>query len=418
MLFLFKNTFFKLLILVIAAFFSACSSSSSNFSFGSTPSINPNITPPSDIRVLSDVNTIAFEWNLIQNPEIAGYYIYRKKPNETSFSKIATLDSRFTTHYADNKLESNTEYLYQFASFDAQKNISQFSSPISAKTQFITAVSYIEAIGNYPRKIKIIWNPHQDTRVIGYIIEKKDSKGNWDKLADINNRLLVEYLDTKLEDNATHEYRIFAYNVNKTLSLPSQIVSATTKPKPTPISNFTASNNIPKQITLKWDLHQNPEVTQYNLFRSNFESNFFSKLATIPNNTNTYQDIIDDNGKQYYYKITATDKDGIESLETGPIIGTTLGLPNTPLITYAQIEGNSAVIRWNPQDNRAVEYIVYKKDSSFFGETLRYNKVLTPEFIDNEVRAGEKYYYRISAVDENGLESKQTEEIMLFLPAK
>ena len=148
------------------------------------------------------------------------------------------------------------------------------------------------------------------------------------------------------------------------------------------------------------------------------ESNFFSKLATIPNNTNTYQDIIDDNGKQYYYKITATDKDGIESLETGPIIGTTLGLPNTPLITYAQIEGNSAVIRWNPQDNRAVEYIVYKKDSSFFGETLRYNKVLTPEFIDNEVRAGEKYYYRISAVDENGLESKQTEEIMLFLPAK
>ena len=146
MLFLFKNTFFKLLILVIAAFFSACSSSSSNFSFGSTPSINPNITPPSDIRVLSDVNTIAFEWNLIQNPEIAGYYIYRKKPNETSFSKIATLDSRFTTHYADNQLESNIESLYQFPSFDALTNISHYSSPFIASPQFITAIRYFSAI--------------------------------------------------------------------------------------------------------------------------------------------------------------------------------------------------------------------------------------------------------------------------------
>ena len=99
-------------------------------------------------------------------------------------------------------------------------------------------------------------------------------------------------------------------------------------------------------------------------------------------------------------------------------MGMTLGIPSTPVITYAQIEGNSAVLRWMPQDDRATEYIVYKKDSRFFGETLRYNKVLTPEFIDREVTPGEKYYYRVSAVDANGLESKQTQEIMLFLPAQ
>lgn len=414
--FKFDSLLLRILPFLFLAFFSACSSSSLNF--GSAPAINPNITPPSNIRTLSDVNTIAFEWDLIKNPEIAGYYVYRKKSNEQSFSKIATLDSRFITHYADNKLESNTEYLYQFASFDAQKSISQFSLPISAKTQFIEAIGYIEAISNYPRKVKIIWNPHQDTRVIGYVIEKKKENGQWSKLADINSRLLVEYLDTGLEDNASYEYRVFAYNTNKTYSLPSKSVKATTKPKPTPITNFTATLNIPKQIALKWDPHPNPEVTQYTLLRSSFESNFFSKLATLPSGTTTYQDAIKDDGKQYYYKITATDKDGIESLETGPILGATLGIPSTPTITYAQIEGNSAVLRWTPQDDRAKEYIVYKKDSRFFGETLRYNKVLTPEFIDNEVIPGEKYYYRVSAVDENGLESKQTQEIMLFLPAQ
>ena len=57
-----------------------------------------------------------------------------------------------------------------------------------------------------------------------------------------------------------------------------------------------------------------------------------------------------------------------------------------------------------------------KKDSAFFGETLRYNKVLTPEFIDHEIKPGDKYYYRVSAIDENGLESKPSQEVTLSLP--
>ncbi len=380
------------------------------------PSVNSSLTPPKDIRALSDVNTIGLEWDLVQDPEVAGYYLYRKKANAQNFSKIATLDSRFTTHYADNKLDSNTEYIYQLASFDKQKNVSNFSPAITAKTHSISAVNYVEAIGNYPRKVKVIWNPHQDTRVSGYIIERRDKNGNWKELNKIQSRLLVEYLDTKLEDNTTYEYQIIAYNANGSRSFPSKSVKATTKPKPTQITNFKATNNIPKQINLSWNLHNNPEVTSYKVLRSGFISSFYTTLATLPSNTNSYQDIINKDGEQYNYKIIATDKDGIDSLETGPIIGSTLAIPNAPNITYAQIENGSVVLRWNPTDTRSTEYIVYKKDSMFFGETLRYNKVLTTEFIDREVKAGEKYYYSVSTLDKNGLESKLSQEVVLSLP--
>lgn len=396
---------------ILSIFFLGCS----NMAFNN-PSINSNITPPTDIRVLSDVNTIAFEWNLVQNPEVAGYYIYRKPYNAQQFEKIATLDSRFNTHYADTSLNPNTQYTYYFATFDKNRNVSAYSAPVSATTLSIPAVSYIEAISNYPRKVKVIWNPHQDTHIMGYIVQRRDKNGTWKDIHTIKNRLLVEYLDTGLEDGTTYSYRVLAYNAQNSQSLPSSEVSATTKPKPTPITNFNASLNQPRQITLSWDLHNNPEVTSYKILRSSFISSIFSTLTTLPSNTNVYQDLIKKDGESYQYKIVAVDKDGIESLESTPITGATLGIPNSPNITYARIENNSVVLKWIPTDTRAVEYVVYKKDSAFFGETLRYNKVLTPEFIDHEIKPGDKYYYRVSAIDENGLESKPSQEVTLSLP--
>ncbi|MCH5323433.1 MAG: fibronectin type III domain-containing protein [Helicobacter sp.] len=406
----FFSLLFSLCLLVF--WISGCSTMSSN------PTLNTNITPPTNIRTLNDVNTIAFEWDLVNNSQVKGYHIYRKAANEANFKKIATLDSRFQTHYADHNLQSNTQYEYQIASYDTNNNASAYSPPIKATTLTLEPLSYFQAIGNYPRKVKLIWNPHNDTRITGYLIERKNAKGEWTKLTEIKNRLLVEYLDKDLEDQTTYEYRIFAFNANKTLSPPSASSSATTKPKPEVMTGFQATTNFPRVINLKWNKHPNPEVTAYIITRSNFESTLYFKVVELSSNNTQYQDKIDKDGQSYYYKIVAKDKDGIESLATSPIVGSTLEVPAPVTITYAQIEGNSAVIRWQPQDNRAVEYVVYKKDSLLFGETLRYTKVLTPEFIDKEIKAGQKYYYRVSAIDENGLESKQSQEMTLSLPAQ
>lgn len=71
--------------------------------------------------------------------------------------------------------------------------------------------------------------------------------------------------------------------------------------------------------------------------------------------------MINKDGERYQYKIVATDKDGIDSLESEPITGATLAIPNAPSITYARIENGSVVLKWIPTDDRAKEYIVYKK---------------------------------------------------------
>lgn len=406
----------RLIVLILSGIFSLLLSNCSSNVFNSNTEINNNLMPPNDIRVLSDINTIAFEWNLSKDPNVEGYYIYRKLATSQQIEKIATLDSRLNTHYADNNLQSGTQYIYYFTTFDKHRNVSGYSEPITATTHSIAALNYVQAISNYPRKVKIIWNPHEDPRVVGYIIQRKDNNNSWKEIGRVKNRLLVEYLDINLEDNTTYTYQVLAYNAQDSLSLPSIAVNATTKPKPTSITNFHASFNEPKQITLRWNLHDNPEVTSYKILRSSFLSSLFSTITTIPSNINIYQDVINKDGESYQYKIIAIDKDGIESQEAGPITGSTLALPGIPNITYARIENNSVILKWIPTDERAVEYIVYKKDSVFFTEVLRYNKVLTPEFIDYEIVPGNKYYYRVSAIDANGLESKQSQEVVLSLP--
>ncbi|MDE5591799.1 MAG: hypothetical protein K2I63_02415, partial [Helicobacter sp.] len=269
-------------LLLVSFFLYGCTSVSPL----NTPAINENLTPPSDIKALADINTIAFEWKLPSDPTIAGYHIYRKKPQDEDFQKIASINTRFSTHYTDTKLEPDTEYLYQFTSYDTHENRSPFSPVIFTKTHILEPVEYIEAIGNYPRMIKLIWNPHPDFRTIGYIIEKKDKNGKWKELTKIKNRLLVEFLDKNLQDNVTHEYRIFAYNTNETLSPASKLAIATTTPKPPAITMFEASTNLPRKITLQWEKHPNPEVTHYLLLRSSILG--FSKLKTLDCILNTY----------------------------------------------------------------------------------------------------------------------------------
>lgn len=415
-----RQCFKSLLGLCVVIFFSACGSTSSitnsidSINPFKSSAINQHIAPPTDIKVLTDINTIAFEWNLVPQPEIKGYYIYRKLPTEQDFKRVANVKSRFTTHYSDNGLSPDTEYLYQFVSYDQNGNVSANSDIITTKTQFIEPVEYIEAIGNYPRKIKIIWSPHKDPRVTGYLLEKRTNNGEWKELTKINDRLLVEYLDKDLQDGQSNEYRIAAFNINKSLSLPTMGVVATTKQKPAPATNFRATNNIANQIQLTWTPSTSNEVVSYTILRSSIFGTY-SKLVSLDSSISTYVDSIDDVGKEYQYKIIAYDKDGIDSIETGPVTGRSLSKPNPPTITYAQIEGDAVVIRWDPNEPRAREYVVYK-ESSIFSEILRYNKVLTPEFIDREIRPGEQYTYSVGTLDEHGIESDRSKKVNLELP--
>ena len=129
--------------------------------------------------------------------------------------------------------------------------------------------------------------------------------------------------------------------------------------------------------------------------RQPFRGNFFEDRQVV-------------NGQIYYYKIRALRKfhdTWLESVSSPVVKAVPIDLtpPPAPVNLKGVSTGNGIVLRW-----RAVElsdlagYLVYRRaenEERFIrvGPDLVYN----PVFIDRSVKPGQKYYYRVTAVDKS-----------------
>jgi len=393
--------------------------------FGTTtPKVNPSFQTINynSIKSIPDMVSIGFEWQRIDDPRVVGYNFYRTELNkgEKKLKLIKATDSRYVTHYVDKGLKPKTKYAYQISARLSDGTESPTTQAYIVETlPRTTPIAYAQAISNLPRKVKLIWQPHPDTRVSYYRIEKYNTLINeWVYKAKIDQRLSAEYIETGLKDNTIHKYRIKAFSFDDVESAPTPILEAKTKPAPLPPTNLRASNNIPRGIFLTWDSSPTPDVIEYQVHRSGYRALAYSKIATIKASTLEYTDKIDDDGKEYFYKIIAFDKDGLESTnDVEAIRGTTLTPPAKPIITLAQIQGNKVILNWQAGDNRATSYIVYKKTKKYLviSDTTRFNNIKNLRFEDNDVVNGVEYHYSVQAVDEFGISSANSDEAKITL---
>lgn len=379
-----------------------------------TTQINPNLPTMSGLKTISDMTEIAFEWPLMADANISGYYLYRSNPNENhQLNAVAKLDDKFTTHYVDRDLAPATQYVYELRTYDELGNISGEGQRISVSTQpLIESVSFIQALYGLPNKIKVLWRPHPDLRVSSYILEKSSlSSDRWHEIARINGRLNVEYIDNDVQAGQNYRYRISVKTYNGIVSAPSKIVDAQTKALPDMVTNLTASTNLPKKIVLTWEPNLNEDFDHYAIYRS---TNSIFPMTQVAKTLDTaYEDLINDNGVNYYYKVTAVDKDALESpSQNAAVVGSTLPAPKEPVFSYARFNGTAIELGWNQSsDARAIKYKITK--SSNQGEEIIYD-VVGQSYSDFNIQMGVEYSYKIQAIDEYGIESKYSQKAVVI----
>ena len=369
------------------------------------------------------MTAVGFEWKMIPSADIEGYRLYRIRSGKAKgrLKRVAQIDDRYSSHYVDTGLKPGVEYLYQMSTYDAKGFESRQSKPVSVKTlPMIPSVSFVRAIANLPNRIKIIWRPHQDLRVVSYVVERAHvtEPEKWKRLTVVKNRLSAEYIDKDLGEKEVYLYRIRVKLCNGLVSKPSTEVKAITKPLPKPPVDVKATTNLPHMIHLRWKASPTSDVVYYKVYRSPFAIGFYSYRAKT---TNTfYDDKVSEDGKVYYYKISAVDKDGLESpLPKTPVYGKTLDKPSAPIITAAKISFNQAIITWEPGDSRADRYDVIRTN----WDDLRikkkvYKNIYGTKFVDKSMRPGIKYTYRIIEIDKNGLRSESSKPVELFISIK
>ena len=130
---------------------------------------------------------------------------------------------------------------------------------------------------------------------------------------------------------------------------------------------------------------------------------------------NRFEDIIEDDGQIYFYKVSAVDTDELEPLPSKVMKGQTLPIPETPVITLAKIEKKNAIIEYKAGE-RARSYKIRKtvKSSFLSSKTEVIEDIGDTQYIDTGLKPNIKYIYEVIAIDENHLESEPSNSITLF----
>mgnify|MGYP003615762964 CR=1 FL=1 len=367
------------------------------------------------MRTLPDINEIGFEWTPIHDDRVEGYYIYRVEGGNSK--RIATIKDKYVSHYVDTKLKPETTYNYRMSTYSSSKKESEPSSMVSVTTTgTIESVPFLKAITGLPSRIKLVWRPHPMDRVESYIIERSELKSNeWKEIARIEGRLNAEYIDKDLKDNHFYRYRVKVKTYDGIISKPSDVVEATTKPLPKSVIGVGASTDLPKKIILKWEPVIQEDLSFYKIYRSSNSMMFYSYYGKTT--ATEFEDLINENGTNYYYKVVAVDVDGLESPEPkNAVMGTTLAALAAPKVSSIKQEGHSIALSW-VGDEHAVKYNLTREFEEA-GSTKKQNftGIFEPHYYDTDTMPGVTYTYKITAIDKYGIASENSDAITITIP--
>ncbi len=385
--------------------------------------IDPTLTAPSLNGSLSDITATAFEWKAMEDPRVSGFYVYRSSQSaeDKKLERIATIESRFATHFVDDHLVPNTQYQYRFASKGKENTESNASETISVSTlPMIVPVSFFQSVGNMPRSAKLLWRPHPNAKINGYIIDRLNvNDQKWSEIATITGRLNAEFIDHDLKDGQIYYYRVRAVTYDKLVTEPSETSKVVTKPLPPEIKNITSTSNLPKAIALTWEPTPINDLDHYNIYRSKTSDGKYSYHVKL--NDTKYTDITKEDGEIYFYKLTAVDKDDLESLQSTPIVqGSSLIKPKTPVSFDGKTGPNGTDLSWVNADPRTVSYTVIKttKRSWVDRESIEINSITDTKFHDGDIQPNIEYMYEVLSVDKDGIRSLPAAGINLHYETK
>ena len=371
--------------------------------------------------VFADMNAVAFEWeSLRSDARVEGIYIYKQEidKNSSKDEYYETIDNRFVTHYLDSKITPNTRYRYYFKTFSSEAESQKSRAVVVKSLEVFNSVSWIHSIQEMPRSAKIIWRPHANQKVKSYSIQRRTLEDNeWTTIATVNGRLSAEYIDDELKDNHVYLYRVRCNTFDGLTSAPSETVKAVTKALPKTITNIQASRDLPKKIKLTWDDSDAKDFGLYYVYRSDSIDGNYELIAKLYNNVHI--DVIDEDQKEYFYRVSAVDKDGLESEnKINTIQGTTLRRPKAPALVEARLINNKIELIWSKVDARAKSYTVTKRfNEGWFKEKIEdFEGITKRRFTDYKIKPSTSYYYTVYAVDENSIKSDSSIEVELKMP--
>jgi fibronectin type 3 domain-containing protein len=256
------------------------------------------------------------------------------------------------------------------------------------------------------------WKSIADNRVEGYYIYRSNPEAKDEKLhriATVEGRYVTHFIDSELKPNQNFAYRFSTYKADGSESLGSKTYRASTLPLFASVSFFQSIGNMPRSAKLIWRPHTDLRVKFYRIERKLRSENEWKSITEIYGRLNAeYIDMDLNDGEVYQYRIFANTFENIQSSPSDIVTVVTKPLPET--IKGVALSDNlpkKIRLSWQPSERENLDhYNIYRSTSE--NGTFKYHvKLHENVFVDTIETDGTRYFYKITAVDSDGLESKK-----------
>jgi fibronectin type 3 domain-containing protein len=269
----------------------------------------------------------------------------------------------------------------------------------------------IRTVSDY-KSIALEWKSISDASVFGYYVYRSNKQiddSSLKRVAAIENKYQTHYVDSGLTENSKYEYSISTMGKEDYESTPTNPVAVSTLPNLEAISLVETVSGLPRQVKVLWRPHPNPRVGKYIVQRASPTEPEWERVAVNKGRFNIEfidQDLGDN--EIFKYRVIARTFDNVSSLPSKIVRATTKPLPkNVTSLKATDSLPREIKLTWQRSETGdAVSYNIYKS-SSVDGS---YSKIASAPiehdtFSEKMKEDGVIYFYKISTVDKDGLES-------------
>ena len=353
-----------------------------------------------------------------QPPRSEGVTGYRVERSPAGAEEWKTVSEQAETVFTDGgkkgcDLKDSTKYRYRVTARNRVGAIGAASASVEATTPPPPAkVADFAAASRGIRCVPLSWSASTEGDVEGYEIERAEKAGEFAPLKTIKKREEAKFVDGDeepgdLPDLHEYRYRIRSFNNIGVFSDWSE-ASATTKPKPTTPAGVAATKEEPGKITISWKKNPEKDIAEYRVEVKSMGGMFWKSLAKTGECIAVEEGLKP--GEERTYRVMAVGPKNHESEWSEPVQGAARPLPPPPTGLKAVRDGAGYRLSFSPPRKSMASFKVYRK--KFIGADF-VKSVEKPEAVVDAPPAGEKADYVVTAVDECGLESEQSDKITI-----
>ncbi len=271
--------------------------------------------PPFNLKASTLDQYINLEWEVVDEPSIYGYYVYRGTTNKNLELAAGPI---FEKNFTDSltSLSGRSFYTYAVSSQNYAQDTSQYSNLVSIRPDKSISTFNAPSVNIYyaNKTMRLDWKDVRahDNIIESYILERKvNENGEYVRLnADALTK--PSYIDEDVVAGNTYYYRVASVSTYGDITEFSEASLYKVQKSKVPTINKFYARNVTGGVKTTIPSMNSDSRKAYNIYRKKAEAEDFSLLASIPANESNYLDTNIVKGEYYVYVITLILEDNRE----------------------------------------------------------------------------------------------------------